>query len=145
MKNALTYLMAVLVTAALLTGACGRNRPGAGNIAPSDTTGTAVLTFAAPEHNFGTVMEGEKVGCIFTYTNTGDADLVISSASASCGCTVPKFDKKPVPPGRSGTIEVIFDTSGREGVQTKTVVVQSNAENNLVILRIIADVTKRSR
>jgi len=85
------------------------------------------------------------VGCIFTYTNTGDADLVISSASASCGCTVPKFDKKPVPPGRSGTIEVIFDTSGREGVQTKTVVVQSNAENNLVILRIIADVTKKSR
>jgi len=145
MKNALTYLMAVLVTAALLTGACGRNRSGAGNIAPSDTTGTAVLTFAAPEHSFGTVMEGEKVGCIFTYTNTGDADLVISSASASCGCTVPKFDKKPVPPGRSGTIEVIFDTSGREGVQTKTVVVQSNAENNLVILRIIADVTKRSR
>jgi hypothetical protein len=40
---------------------------------------------------------------------------------------------------------VIFDTSGREGVQTKTVVVQSNAENNLVILRIIADVTKKSR
>lgn len=137
--------MAVLVTAALLTGACGRNRSLAGNIAPSDTTGTAVLTFAAPEHSFGTVMEGEKVGCIFTFTNTGDADLVISSASASCGCTVPKFDKKPVPPGRSGTIEVIFDTSGREGVQTKTVVVQSNAENNLVILRIIADVTKRSR
>jgi hypothetical protein len=145
MKNALTYLMAVLVTAAFLTGACGRNRSLAGNIAPSDTTGTAVLTFAAPEHSFGTVMEGEKVGCIFTFTNTGDADLVISSASASCGCTVPKFDKKPVPPGRSGTIEVIFDTSGREGVQTKTVVVQSNAENNLVILRIIADVTKRSR
>jgi len=86
--------MAVLVTAALLTGACGRNRSGAGNIAPSDTTGTAVLTFAAPEHSFGTVMEGEKVGCIFTFTNTGDADLVISSASASCGCTVPKFDKK---------------------------------------------------
>jgi len=137
--------MAVLVTAAFLTGACGRNRSLAGNIAPSDTTGTAVLTFAAPEHSFGTVMEGEKVGCIFTFTNTGDADLVISSASASCGCTVPKFDKKPVPPGRSGTIEVIFDTSGREGVQTKTVVVQSNAENNLVILRIIADVTKRSR
>jgi hypothetical protein len=88
------------------------------------------------------VKAGEKVGCIFSYTNTGDADLVIASASASCGCTVPKYDKKPVPPGGSGTIEVVFDTSGREGVQAKTVVVQSNAENNIVILRIIADVTK---
>jgi hypothetical protein len=55
---------------------------------------------------------------------------------------VPKFSKKPVPPGEGGTIEVIFDTSGREGIQTKTVVVQSNAENNLVILRIMADVEK---
>ena len=73
---------------------------------------------------------------------TGDVDLVIASASASCGCTVPKYDKKPVPPSGSGTIEVVFDTSGREGVQAKTVVVLSNAENNIVILRIIADVTK---
>lgn len=126
----------------LLTGSCGRSGSGANNNAPSDTTGTAVLTFSAPEHHFGTVKAGEKVGCIFSYSNTGDADLVIVSATASCGCTVPKFDKKPVPPGGSGTIEVIFDTSGREGLQTKTVVVQSNAENKIVILRIIADVTK---
>jgi len=101
-----------------------------------------VITFTNPEHDFGKVQAGEKVGCIFTYTNTGDADMVITSASASCGCTVPKYDKRPVPPGGSGTIEVVFDTSGREGIQTKTVVVQSNAENNIVILRIIADVTK---
>ena len=110
---------------------------------PSDTTGTAVLTFQKPDHDFGKVGAGEKVGCIFSYTNTGDADLVITSASASCGCTVPKYDRKPVSPGGTGTIEVVFDTSGREGMQTKTVVVQSNAENNLVILRIIADVEKK--
>jgi len=89
------------------------------------------------------VKEGEKVGHIFQFTNTGDADLVLTSATASCGCTVPKYNKKPVAPGESGNIEVIFDTSGRDGVQTKTVVVQSNAENNLVILRIIAEVKKR--
>lgn len=134
--------MAGVVAAGLLSASCGRNSSGAQNKAASDTTGTAVLTFSAPEHDFGKVKAGEKIGCIFSYTNTGDADLAIASASASCGCTVPKYDKKPVPPGGSGTIEVIFDTSGREGMQTKTVVVQSNAKNNLVILRIIADVTK---
>ena len=47
-----------------------------------------------------------------------------------------------MPPGGTGTFEVVFDTSGREGTQTKTVVVQSNAENNMVILRIIAEVQK---
>lgn len=144
MKGIVKYIIAAVFAAGILTGSCGRSNSGAGNNAPSDTTGTAVLTFSAPEHNFGKVKAGEKVGCIFSYTNTGDADLVIASASASCGCTVPKYDKKPVPPGASGTIEVVFDTSGREGVQTKTVVVQSNAENNIVILRIIADVTKNN-
>jgi len=142
MKKIMTYLMTGVVAAGVLTGSCGRNSSGAQRNAATDTTGTAVLTFSSPEHNFGKVEAGEKIGCIFSYTNTGDADLVIASATASCGCTVPKYDKKPVPPGGSGTIEVIFDTSGREGMQTKTVVVQSNAENNLVILRIIADVTK---
>ncbi len=145
MKNVITYLMAGLMASAFLTGSCGRNQSGPAKNVPSDTTGTAMLTFNAPEHDFGKVKAGERVGCIFTYTNSGDTDLVITSASASCGSTVPKYYRKPVPPGGTGTIEVIFDTSGREGLQTKTVVVQSNAENNLVILRIIADVIKNSK
>ena len=145
MKRSLIYLMAVMIAAAFISGSCGRSQQGTVKSRLSDTTGTAILTFTNPEHDFGKVGAGEKVGCIFTYSNTGDADLVITSASASCGCTVPKYDKRPVPPGGSGTMEVVFDTSGREGLQTKTVVVQSNAENNLVILRIIADVTKSSR
>ncbi len=144
MKAIITYFLAGMLAAGLLTGSCVRNSSGAGKNMPSDTTGTAMLTFRSSEHDFGKVKAGEKVGCIFSFTNTGDADLVITSASASCGCTVPRFDKKPVPPGGSGTIEVIFDTSGREGIQTKTVVVQSNAENNLVILRIIAEVAKNN-
>ena len=142
MKSIFTYLMAAVVAAGIVTGSCGRSSSGAGKNASPDTTGTAILTFSNPEHNFGKVKAGEKIGCIFSYTNTGDADLVIATATASCGCTVAKYDKKPVPPGGSGTIEAVFDTSGREGMQAKTVVVQSNAENNIVILRIIADVTK---
>ncbi|MDX9729196.1 MAG: DUF1573 domain-containing protein [Bacteroidales bacterium] len=142
MKRSLFYVMAVMIAASFMAGSCGRSQQGTGKNQLSDTTGTAMITFNNPEHDFGKVKAGEKVGCIFTYSNTGDADMVITSASASCGCTVPKYDKRPVPPGGSGTIEVVFDTSGREGIQTKTVVVQSNAENNLVILRIIADVIK---
>lgn len=140
MKNSIYIFIAMLAFGAVMISSCGRNSSGAVKNMPSDTTGTAVMTFQSPEHNFGKIGSGEKVGCIFTFRNTGDADLVITTATASCGCTVPKFDRKPVPPDGTGTIEVIFDTSGREGLQTKTVVIQSNAENNLVILRIIAEV-----
>jgi hypothetical protein len=143
MKTIVAFLLAGLFGVAFITGSCMRNTSGGPGNQASDTTGTAIMTFSALEHDFGKVKEGEKVGCIFTFTNSGDADLVITSASASCGCTVAKYDRKPIPPGDGGTIEVAFDTSGRDGIQTKTVVIQSNAEQNLVILRIIADVMKK--
>ncbi len=147
MREKLTYLnvavMAFMVAAVMLMTSCSGNRPGAPGGSQSDSTGTAILSFNSAEHDFGKVKAGEKVASIFIYTNSGSSDLVITHASASCGCTVPKFSKKPVPPGGSGTIEVVFDTSGREGVQSKTVVIQSNAENNIVILRIIAEVITR--
>jgi len=142
MKWRVTYILAFLAVAGIFSASCGRSQSAAARGIPTDTTGTAILTFQKLDHDFGKVREGEKVGCIFSYTNTGDADLVITAASASCGCTVPKYDRKPIPPGGTGTFEVVFDTSGREGTQTKTVVVQSNAENNMVILRIIAEVQK---
>jgi len=142
MKQIITYTLTTILIVAVLFVSCGRGSSAESKNTPSDTTGVAVITFRMLEHNFGAVKAGEKVGCIFPFTNTGDADLVLTSATASCGCTIPKYNKKPVAPGDAGTVEVVFDTSGRDGMQTKTVVVQSNAENNLVILRIIAEVKK---
>ena len=142
MKQIMTYISVAAGLAAVLFASCGRGSSAESKNTQSDTTGVAVITFKMLEHNFGAVKAGEKVGCIFPFTNTGDADLVLTSATASCGCTVPKYNKKPVAPGDDGTVEVVFDTSGRDGIQTKTVVVQSNAENNLIILRIIAEVKK---
>ena len=52
-----------------------------------------VMTFGKKEHNFGVINEGDKVETYFTFTNTGDADLIISNASGSCGCTVPDYPK----------------------------------------------------
>lgn len=140
MRKGFFYLLTIILVGWALASSCGGNGSGSGNTMPTDTTGTAVIDFSEMEHNFGSIKEGEKVGCIFSFTNTGDADLILTAASASCGCTVPKYEKKPVAPGGKGAIEVIFDSSGRSGLQAKTVVVQSNAENNLIILRIVAEI-----
>jgi hypothetical protein len=110
----------------------------------SSSSDTASIFFREYEHNFGKIAEGEKVGCVFTFENRGTAPLVVNSAVTSCGCTVPKFDKKPVPPGGTGTLEVIFDSSGRGGVQTKTITVKSNATKPLVLLRITGEVVTNS-
>jgi hypothetical protein len=103
-------------------------------------TGKAVLIFREYEHSFGKVEEGEKIGYVFSFENQGTGNLVIQNAITTCGCTVSKYDRKPIAPGKSGKIEVVFDTSGRNGPQTKTITVKSNATVPAVILKITAEV-----
>ncbi len=103
-------------------------------------TVTAEIKFREYEHDFGKVAEGETVEYTFTFDNTGAADLILTSAGTTCGCTVPKYDSKPISPGKSGTLVVEFDTSGRNGMQTKTITVKSNASIPVIILKITAEV-----
>jgi hypothetical protein len=130
----------------LLTQCGGRTSGSDGNsMLSSSDTGSAMIIFREYEHDFGRVVEGEKIACVFTYANGGTADLIINSAFSSCGCTVPEFDDKPVPPEGKGKLEVVFDTSGREGFQTKTVTVKTNASTPVVILKITAEVMEEMR
>ena len=137
MNKHIRIFLIILVT--FLSACSGRNGSRSENRVASDT-GKAVLTFREYEHPFGKVKEGEKVGCIFTFENTGTSSLVILAATTTCGCTVPEYDRKPVSPGETGKMEVIFDTSGRNGIQSKIITVRSNASNPLVLLKITAEV-----
>ena len=74
----------------------------------------AEIKFDKTTHNFGKFSESApKVSCTFTYTNTGDAPLIINQAVASCGCTVPEYTKTPVKPGESGTIKITYNGEGK--------------------------------
>jgi|WetSurMetagenome_2_1015567.scaffolds.fasta_scaffold30775_5 hypothetical protein len=141
MKRRILYIVALFAFISLLFTQC---HSGASNnntrYVLSDTIGTPVITFSNIEHDFGSIKEGEKVSCVFKFTNTGDADLVLTSVFTSCGCTVSKYNRKPIPPGASGSIEISYDSSDRSGKQTKSITVQSNAKNKIMILRIIAQV-----
>lgn len=134
------WLLSGLVLIAVLLAACsGRTSQSAENSSVSDT-GKAVITFTEYEHQFGKVKEGEKIGCIFKFENTGTSDLVIIAATTTCGCTVPEYDRKPVSPGEKGKMKVVFDTSGRNGIQSKIITVRSNATTPVVMLKITADI-----
>jgi Protein of unknown function (DUF1573) len=126
----------------ILASNCGNisNNDADNTVFSKSDTGTAQIIFREYEHNFGKVAEGEKVGCVFSFENEGTGSLVITSATTSCGCTVPKYSTKPIMPGENGTLEVVFDTSGRNGIQTKTITIKSNASTPVVLLRIVAEV-----
>ncbi len=84
-------------------------------------------------HNIAQVCSGI---CYFVYTNTGTEPLVLSSVSTSCGCTVPYWSKKPLLPGKSARIKVVYNTS-HLGTFRKVISVKSNAANNpSAVLRI---------
>jgi hypothetical protein len=101
---------------------------------------TAMFKFEKTEHDFGSIKHGEKVAYSFKFTNSGTKDLVISTATGSCGCTVPQYPKMPVPPGGSGVIDVTFDSNGKSGKQHKTITVVANTIPNTTILSITGEV-----
>ena len=98
----------------------------------------AVFEFEETEWDFGEVKEGETVTHVFTFKNVGETPLVIQSARASCGCTVPEWTKDPIPVNETGKVEVSFNTTGRPNVQNKTVTIVANTKPEMTTLRIRA-------
>ncbi len=99
-----------------------------------------VMTFDQTKHDFGMMVQGEKLTYTFKFTNTGGSDLLISDASSTCGCTIPDFSKAPVKPGDEGKIEVVFNSAGKSGSVNKTVRLLTNAQPNTIELEITAEV-----
>jgi hypothetical protein len=96
-------------------------------------------------YDFKTVTDGEKVMYSYRFKNTGSKPLVIVEASASCGCTVPQKPEKPVLPGETGFIKVVFDSKGRVGPAHKTVTVQSNAKPEFPTLILTGNVIAKEK
>jgi len=102
------------------------------------------IEFAEEDHDFGTIKEGEIVEHMFKFKNTGDAPLIISSATASCGCTVPVWPKEPIAVGEEAEIQVRFNSKGKPGIQNKTVTITANTYPKINRVKIKANVTKEA-
>jgi hypothetical protein len=96
------------------------------------------MEFAAIEHDFGTINEGDVVEHTYSFKNTGAAPLIIQSAQGSCGCTVPDWTKEPIPVGGTGFVKAKFDTNGKTNAQNKTVTVTANTWPKQTVLRFKA-------
>ena len=91
-------------------------------------------------YNFGKVAEGEKVTYNFRFKNVGTKPLVISSTSASCGCTVPEKPDRPILPGETGVIKVVFNSQGKAGHNEKNITVMANTVPAFPMLILTGDV-----
>jgi len=86
----------------------------------------ASLEFETDSYNFGEAIEGEIIEHTFKFKNTGPAPLVITRASSTCGCTVPKWPNEPIAVGETGEINVKFNTKNKTNRQRKPVTILAN-------------------
>ena len=127
-------MMRTTVAAAFLflltTGCDVRNKDKVATTTTADSTvatsQSTTVQIIDSVHNFGEIAEGEIVEFNFRFKNTGDAPLVVTNVSASCGCTVPEKPEQPIRPGETGFIKAKFDSDKRPGETMKTVTVTSN-------------------
>ena len=109
---------------------------GAAKAQDAKTQSGPEIEFEEIVHDYGDVPYNGNGECVFRFTNTGDAPLLIQKPKSSCGCTVPSWPDKPILPGESDVIKVTYRTN-RVGNFNKVVTVTSNAiKNSTVVLRI---------
>lgn len=95
--------------------------------------------------DLGKVNEGQMLEVTYRFKNTGDKPLIISNASATCGCTVADKPEEPFAPGQEGKITAKFDSKSRQGEQRKEVFVTANTKpSNNHSLSFRVEVVKRN-
>ncbi len=134
----------LLLLIAVFTSACSSPTNNEGK-ATVDKATAPVMTFAKESHDFGQVNEGDKVVFDFFFTNTGKSALIISSATATCGCTVPEYPKQPLAPGKTGIIHVVFNSAGKSGMQNKIITLTTNTFKGNEELHLVGNVKPKNK
>lgn len=85
------------------------------------------IEFDKKEYNFGDIIQGDTIMHSFVFTNTGSEPLILNNVVTTCGCTATQWPKTPLNAGESAKIQVVFNSTGRFGMQRKIIRIRSNA------------------
>ncbi|KQC01943.1 hypothetical protein AQF98_06150 [Pedobacter sp. Hv1] len=147
MKRLLVITLAVIGLSACNRNASDKVEDKTQVVGGTETKAPAVLAEDAPKfefdkeiYDFKVIDEGEKVQTSFKFKNVGKTPLIITDATATCGCTIPEYPKTPIKPGDEGVITVIFDSHGKMGLQDKAVTITSNANPESPKLHLVGEV-----
>ena len=100
------------------------------------------IKFESVTHDFGKVIQGERLSYSFKFKNTGNSNLIIAYVESTCGCTTSSPPKEPIKPGDSGEIKVTFDSKTKTGETINQVMVTANTYPINTILSVKANVIK---
>ena len=147
MKRIFLSLFVVLALAACNNGQQGSeivtdNSAPTADVTPvENATNAAAFKFEKESYDFGQITEGEQVTYDYSFTNVGTEPLIITGATATCGCTVPNYPREPIAPNGEGKISVKFDSKGKSGMQNKVITITANTVPATTELHMIGDIT----
>ncbi len=72
------------------------------------------------------VKAGKDAEVRYSFSNLGDAPLVISDVKTTCGCTVAELSAKTIPPGGDGYVRVVFHAEKRRELTQKYIYLYTN-------------------
>ena len=135
------FLGLIAATLLLACNQAPKTDSAATTTAAATATNGPVMKFDTESFDFGKIPSGDKVTYNFKFTNTGKSPLIIKDAVASCGCTVPEWSPKtPIMPGNKGVIHVVFNSTGKEGLQDKLITITSNTNPPQNMVHLVGEV-----
>lgn len=99
------------------------------------------IAFQETVYDFGKIPYNGPGIHKFEFKNQGKGLLIISEVKSTCGCTTSNYSKAPIKRGKTGFIEVKYNTK-IVGQFTKNIRIYSNAFNSPIILQIKGIVEK---
>lgn len=97
------------------------------------------VQFKEVKYDFGKIKQNVAVTHDFSFRNVSNKPVVVESATASCGCTTPKWPTTPVIKSKSDKITAGFNAAS-PGPFEKTITVKLAGYDQPVELKIIGEV-----
>jgi len=99
----------------------------------------SAISWKSDTVDVGEIPQGTPKMIEFTFKNTGDKEVIISSVKTSCGCTASDYTKAAIAPGKSGFVKATYNAAVK-GNFTKTVTVITNADETAKVLTLKGNV-----
>ena len=97
------------------------------------------VQFKEVKYDFGKIKQNVAVTHDFAFKNVSSKPVVVESATASCGCTTPKWPNAPVVKSKSDKITAGFNAAS-VGPFEKTITVKLAGYDQPVELKIVGEV-----
>lgn len=133
MKLYAKYITAIWLSTAI-AGTCAR------------VEAQSALHFSSATYDYGDVREdGGAVVGRFEACNTGSEPIVVVEVMTSCGCTTPRFERKPVKAGETFQLDIRYDPMNRPGRIDRDIYVRVSDSDEDIKLHITGRVLPRQK